>query len=98
MNPTVNEPVPFPSSRPFQMLPDETPGPSERDLTPSLIEMARAVAAICASRVLLLLAVLISAPIWTYTSYEPTALRITAATAYSLVGVLPLVVLYWRRG
>lgn len=93
----MNETVPFPSRQPL-FLPDQPPGPSERDVTPSLIEMARAIAAICASRMLLLLAVIISAPIWTYTAYEPTTLRITAATAYSLVGVLPLVVLFYRRG
>jgi hypothetical protein len=98
VNPTANEPLPFPAGRPFSILPDEPPGPSERDVTPSLIEMARAVAAICASRILLLLAVLISAPIWTYTAYEPSTLRIVAASAYSVLGVLPLVVLFYKRG
>jgi hypothetical protein len=81
----------------FHMVPDD-PGPKEQDLTPSLIQMAKAIAAICASRILLLMAVLIGAPIWWYTAWEPSPLRITAASAYAVVTVLPLTFLYWRRG
>jgi hypothetical protein len=90
----MSEPLPFPAPR-FTMEPEEV---SEKDVTPGLVEMAMAVAKICSTRILLLLAVLISAPIWTYTVYEPTTYRIAAATAYAVVSVLPLVFLYVKRG
>jgi hypothetical protein len=87
------------SGRPrFAIMSEEPAGPKDGDITPSLVEMARAVAAICATRVLLLLAVIIGAPIWVYTVYEPDNLRIVAAAAYALVSVLPLVYLYLKRG
>jgi hypothetical protein len=91
----VIEPVPFPQR--FSPIPDD-PGVGEKDVTPSLIEMARAVAAICAARMLLLLAVIIAAPIWWYAVYDPTNLRIIAATAYSAMTIFPLTALHWRRG
>lgn len=91
----MSEPVPFPQPR-FGPPMDEPTGPAE--ITPSLIEMARAVAAICATRVLLLLAILTSAVIWTWTVIEPEHLRIIAATAYSVVTVWPLVLLFHKRG
>jgi hypothetical protein len=91
--------MPLPQQAPrFQPVVDAPAGPAEHDLTPSLIDMARAISAICASRLLLLLAVLIAAPIWWYAVYEPTNLRIVAATAYAVVTVFPLTALYWRRG
>jgi hypothetical protein len=73
-------------------------GPRDADLTPSLIEMARAIAAICATRVLLLLAVLFSGTGLVWTIYDPTTLRIIASTAYAVVVVWPLTALFWRRG
>jgi hypothetical protein len=97
----ANEPLPFPvpSDRiGIRMLPDESLGPEAGDLTPELVRMARAISTICATRMLLLLAVVISAPIWCYTVFDPAPYRIAAAGAFSAVTVLPLVVLYFKRG
>lgn len=76
----------------------QPPGPAAEEITPSFVEAARAVAAICATRMLLLIAVLTGATIWVWTTYDPTRDRLIAAVAYSLVFVLPMVGLYWRRG
>ncbi len=82
----------------FAIVSEEPAGPKDADLTPSLIEMARAIASICATRILLLLAVLFSGTGLVWTIYDPTTLRITASTAYAVVVVWPLTALFWRRG
>jgi hypothetical protein len=87
----TSEPVPL-----FKAAIEEAAGPSPD--TPSLIDMARAVAAICATRVLLLLAVIFSGISLVWTIYDPTNLRIIASTAYAVVVVWPLTALFWRRG
>jgi hypothetical protein len=71
---------------------------AEPDISPSFVEMARVVASIAATRILLLIAVLTGAMIWGATIYDPTHDRIAAAVAYSLVFVIPQVALFWRRG
>jgi hypothetical protein len=77
----------------------QPPGPAaEEDVTPSLVAMARAVANIAATRVLLLIAVLTGSGIWTYTVLDPSRDRLYAAIAFSIVFVIPQVALYWRRG
>lgn len=95
----MSEPLPFPVDKsPHRFGPpmDEPEGPA--DVTPTLIDMARAVAAICATRVLLLLAVMISGVVWIWAVADPTQMRTVAATAYSVVTVWPLTALFWRRG
>lgn len=77
---------------------DKQPGPDAETIGPSYIEMARAIAAICAVRMLLLIAVLTGSAIWLYVCYDPTRDRLYAAIAYSIVFVLPQVVLFYRRG
>jgi hypothetical protein len=77
---------------------DSQPGPEAEDISPSYVEMAKAVAAICATRMLLLIAVLTGAAIWIWTIYDPTRDRLFAAVAFSLVFVLPQTLLYWKRG
>ena len=75
------------------------PGPQkDEDVTPTYIEMARAVAAICATRVLLLIAVLTGSAIWLWTIYDPSRDRLYAAIAFSVVFVIPQTLLYFRRG
>ena len=87
------------SGRPrFAIVSEEPAGPKDGDLTPSLLEMARAIASICATRVLLLLAVLFSGTGLVWTICDPTTLRIIASTAYAVVVVWPLTALFWRRG
>ena len=87
-----------PSQPRFTPVIDQPAGPAEKDLTPSLIQMARAVAAICATRVLLLLAVLFSGTALVWTMVDTTQLRITAIGVYASVVIWPLVLLNWRRG
>jgi hypothetical protein len=83
-----------------KLFADEQPaGPVEDGVNPSFIEMARAVAAIAATRTLLLIAVLTGAGIWGYTVVvDPTRDRLLAAIAFSIVFVLPQTLLYFRRG
>ena len=86
------------SPEPTRLFTDAQPGLSTQDIGPDLVRTARAIAAICATRVLLLIAVLTGAAIWCYTIYDPQRDRLYAAVAFSLVFVLPQVALYWRRG
>jgi hypothetical protein len=74
------------------------PGPDAADIGATYVETARAIAAICATRMLLMIAVLTGAAIWGYTIYDPARDRLYAAVAFSLVFVLPQVALYWKRG
>ena len=60
--------------------------------------MARAVCAIAATRMLLLIAVTTGAAIWIWTTADPTRDRLYVAVAFSLVFVIPQVALFWRRG
>jgi hypothetical protein len=82
-----------------KLFADHQPGPSEpADISPAFVETARAVAAICATRILLLIAVLTGAAIWVFTIYDPSRDRLLASIAFSIVFVGPQVALYWRRG
>jgi hypothetical protein len=77
---------------------DQPSGPSEEAVTPELITMARAVAAIAATRILLLITVLTGSAIWGLTVYDPTHDRIAGAISFSIVFVIPMIALFWRRG
>jgi hypothetical protein len=81
-----------------RLFADTQPGPAEETIGPSFVEMARAIASIAATRMLLLITVLTGAAIWVGTVYDPSRDRLFAAVAFSLVFVLPQVALYWRRG
>lgn len=82
-----------------RLFSDRQPGPAaEEDVTPGLVQMARAVANIAATRILLLIAVLTGSAIWGYATIDPSRDRLYAAVAYSLVFVLPQTLLYFRRG
>ena len=81
-----------------QLFQDVQPGPTESDVGPSFIETARMIASICATRMLLMIAVVTGCGVWAYTVADPTRERLYAAVAYSLVFCLPQVALYWRRG
>jgi len=77
---------------------DVPAGPAPEQITRDYVAMARTIASICATRILLLLAVITGAGIWSYTIWDPTRDRLFAAVAFSLVFVLPHVILYWKRG
>ena len=82
-----------------KLFADRQPGPSEpEEIGPSFVETARAIAAICATRILLLITVLTGSAIWGYTIIDPGRDRLYAAVAFSLVFVIPQVALFWRRG
>jgi hypothetical protein len=91
-------PAAAPQVRPsFRIEPE--PGPArEEDVGPALLEMAQAIARICATRILLLLAVITASGVWSFCVYEPTQLRIIAAAVFSGLTVFPLVFLYLRKG
>ena len=87
------------TSQPTPLFADRQPGPATgQDVGPSFIEMARAVAAIAATRMLLLIAVLTGSAIWIWTVADPSRDRLYAAVAFSIVFVVPQVALFWRRG
>jgi hypothetical protein len=81
-----------------QLFAPVQPGPSESDINPNFIETARIVAKICATRALLMIAVLTGAAIWLWTIYDPTRDRLYSAVAFSIVFVGPLAALYHRKG
>lgn len=74
------------------------PGPTAESIGANYVQTARSVAAICATRMLLMIAVITGSAIWCWTVYDPSRDRLYAAIAFSLVFVLPQVALYWRRG
>ena len=77
---------------------DKQPGPEVETIGPSYVEMARAIAAICATRILLLISVVTGSAIWVYAVFDPTRDRLYAAGAYSIVFVLPQILLYLKKG
>ena len=79
-----------------QLFADDQPRPPAIDA--HFIETARAVAAICATRMLLMVAVITGSAIWGWTIYDPLRDRLYAAIAFSLVFVLPQVALFYKRG
>lgn len=85
-------------TEPHRLFGERQPGPHEEDVNIQFVATARAIAAICAVRILLLIAVVTGSAIWIYTSLTPSNDRLYAAIAFSLVFVLPQVALYWRRG
>ena len=86
--------APRPAPQPQQRLFTEP----VRDVNPQYLQMARAVSQILATRILLLIAVVTACGIWSYTAYDPEQLRIIAASAFSLLGVAPLIILYVKKG
>ena len=81
-----------------QLFAETQPGPAVEDVGPTFIEVARSISAICATRILLMIAVATGAGIWSWTIFDPTRDRLYAAVAFSIVFVGPLAALYNRRG
>lgn len=81
-----------------QLFSEGQPGPPADEVTRDFVEVARKIAAICATRILLLITTLAGVGVWGFTVFDPTQNRMAAAVAFSLVFVLPQVALYWRRG
>lgn len=69
-----------------------------QNIQPQYVQLARAVSQILATRILLLIAVITASAVWGYTIYDPLQLRIIAASAFSVLGVMPLIILYARKG
>jgi hypothetical protein len=88
----------FSMTEPTPLFAPVQPGPAEPDIGPSFVETARIISSICATRMLLLIAVLTGAAIWGWTVFDPTRDRLLASIAFSVVFVGPQVALYWRRG
>ncbi len=81
-----------------KLFSDVQPGPDADDIGPSFVDAARAISKICATRIILMIAVITGAAIWGYTIVDPTRDRLYAAIAFSVVFVWPQVLLYWKRG
>lgn len=81
-----------------QLFADRQPGPEPEVIGPTFVDTARAIAAICATRVLLLITVLTGSAIWLWTTLDPAHDRLYVAVAFSVVFVIPQVLLFWRRG
>jgi hypothetical protein len=84
-------------TEPQPLFADKQPGPREEHVGPVFVETARAIAAICAVRMLLLITVITGAVIWSFTVWDPQQPRLYAAVAFSVAFLLPLVLLYWKR-
>ena len=69
-----------------------------QQVTPAYVQTAKVVAQILATRVLLMIAVLTASGVWAFTIYDPLQLRIIAASSFSVLGVMPLIYLYFKRG
>ena len=81
-----------------RLFSENQPGPAIEDLGATYVETARAIASICATRMLLMITVATGAGIWAFTIWQPEQPRLYAAVAFSLVFVLPQVLLYLKRG
>ncbi len=88
-------PPPVRSQPSFRIEPEPV---REEDVGPALLEMAQAIAHICATRVLLLLALVVASALWSVMVWQPTEMRMYAVVGFSALIVLPLVLLYWKRG
>ena len=73
-------------------------GPTAESINATFVTKARAIASICATRMLLMIAVITGAAIWGYTIFDPSRDRLYAAIAFSIVFVGPLAGLYARKG
>lgn len=93
----LQQPRPAPQQAPPQQPAHLFTRPIEQ-VTPQYVQMARAISTILATRVLVLIAVITASGVWSYTVYEPEQLRIIAASAFSLLGVAPLIWLYTKKG
>lgn len=99
--PVVNFPgaqqPPKPAPPPQQAAPRLFSEPLQ-NVQPQYVQLARAVSQILATRILLLIAVITASAVWGYTIYDPLQLRIIAASSFSVLGVAPLIWLYFRKG
>jgi len=85
-------PVPGPR---FAMMP-EPPTPARQ--TPAYVGALTAAIDVISARLLGLLAVTGAVAMWGYAVYDPIPVRTMAAGGFSITVLLPLVILYWRRG
>lgn len=85
-------------TEPVRKLFADTQPVNADDVTPEFVATARAVAAIAATRCLLFCTVATGAAIWSYAVWLPTPDRLYAAVSFSLVFMLPQIILYLRKG
>lgn len=81
-----------------KLFAEPQPGPDAESINRSYVEVARQIAAICSTRMILMIAVITGAAIWGWTVWDPARERLYAAIAFSLVFVLPQVILSWKKG
>jgi hypothetical protein len=81
-----------------KLFSEPQPGPQADDVNATYVQVARSIASICATRMLLMIAVITGSAIWGFTAWDPQRERLYAAIAFSLVFVVPQVLLFWKRG
>lgn len=69
-----------------------------QDVQPAYVKMARQVSIILATRFLLLIGVVTASALWGVTIWRPEELRIIAASCFSVLGVMPLIWIYLKKG
>jgi hypothetical protein len=91
------EPVlPFPGAQPkFTPLPDVS---TDKRSRPDYVATITAALDVLGARLLALIAVIAACAMWSWSVYKPEPDRLYAAIGFSLTVLLPLVVLYFKRG
>ena len=87
----------FPGADPlkFAMLAETPPDSRSR---PDYVATITAALDMLGARLLALIAVIAACAIWGFAVYDPQQQRLYAAVGFSVTVLLPLVVLYFRRG
>jgi hypothetical protein len=92
------QPQPIPMPAPPPPLPLQRQSYDQVTSAMQVIQTARTLGAMMATRVLLLLGLLFAGAAWAFTVYDPAPYRIAAAAIFSAMVVWPLVVLALRKG
>jgi hypothetical protein len=92
-----NQPIPPPAQALIQPIPQPPPVPTAavKSAYPDLIRLCLDV---LATKVHALWVLTAAIAIWGYSAVNPDPWRLLAATAYSVLVVLPMLLIYWRSG
>jgi len=85
----------FPGQPKFTPLPDLS---TDKRSRPDYVATITAALDVLGARLLALIAVIAACAMWSWSVYKPEPDRLYAAIGFSLTVLLPLVVLYFKRG
>ena len=91
-------PEPAPGAALEQRIAFIPPEKQDKRSRPDYVATITAALDMLNARLLGLIAVVAACLIWGWSVYQPEVLRTYAAGAFSLTVLLPVIVLYWRRG